>query len=510
MKTLKNIKMNLLVATMSQIMTVVFALIVPRLMISYYGAQIHGLISVITGLITYLTLIESGLSAASIQGLYKPLNEKNKYEINAGLNAISRFYSKIGILFSLAVILTAFIYPFIASRELEYSLVTILILISGLAQTIEYLFCSKYKVLLQADKKLYIVNLINTIGIIIQGFLRIGMILLRFNIYFVQLIPAIIYIMRLILIRIYIKKYYTYLDPSIPPNYEISKKRWNALIHQICNLVVNNTDSIVLSTFVGYTSVSIYSIYQMVISNLNGFLNQALSNAITANFGHIISSNNISECNIYYRIYEKIYYYIIAVIFGVCSVMIIPFVDVYTSKLSINYVDNVIAFLFIINAVLSNLRIPQLTMVTAAGRFKETQNHAILEACINIVISLLLVKFIGIYGVLIGTTCSYLVRDCLFVWYTNKKILHTDIYKSIGNIVKLIIYIIIIFLFGQIIIQNFYIRTWVTWLISACITFLCALIIVLIGMIIFDNKLYKYFKKNFLKDASLKNLMHYK
>ena len=80
MKTLKNIKMNLLVATMSQIMTVVFALIVPRLMISYYGAQIHGLISVITGLITYLTLIESGLSAASIQGLYKPLNEKNKYD----------------------------------------------------------------------------------------------------------------------------------------------------------------------------------------------------------------------------------------------------------------------------------------------------------------------------------------------------------------------------------------------------------------------------------------------
>ena len=79
------------------------------------------------------------------------------------------------------------------------------------------------------------------------------------------------------------------------------------LIHQISNLVVNNTDSIVLSTFVGYTSVSIYSIYSMITNNINGFLNQALSNAITANFGHLVSEGNKEKINEIFSYYEKVY-----------------------------------------------------------------------------------------------------------------------------------------------------------------------------------------------------------
>ena len=152
----RNVKLNFVVASSSQVLTILFAFIVPKMLINYYGPQIHGLTAVISSLLMYLTLIESGLGSAAVQGLYKPLSNNHKDEINAGINAIAKFYKRIGFIFSIMIILLSTFYPIFSSNGLEYHMVFFLILISGLAQTIEYFFCSKYKILLQADKILYL------------------------------------------------------------------------------------------------------------------------------------------------------------------------------------------------------------------------------------------------------------------------------------------------------------------------------------------------------------------
>ena len=277
-----NVKINLFFASISQVLTLVFALVVPKLLINYYGPQIHGLTATISSLISYLTLVESGIGAASVQSLYAPLQERDYKLVNADLNAIAIFYLRIGKIFVTLVIVIATLYPFLSADGLDYWLVFTLVLISGLANTIEYFFTSKYRVLLQADKKLYVINLVNSVGILLQGILRIVFIYLKMSIFVVQLVPAIVYAVRLISISVYVNRAYSYLDRTVSPNFQVGKKRWSALIHQISNLVVNNTDNIVLSSTVGYTAVSIYGVYQMIISNISGFLSQALSNAVTA------------------------------------------------------------------------------------------------------------------------------------------------------------------------------------------------------------------------------------
>lgn len=499
MNEVSNVKKNFFVSIITQIITISFSLVVPRLMISYYGAQLHGLTSVITGLISYLTLVEAGFGAASLQSLYKPLQEKDINKINGCLNEITIFYKKIGSIFSILVVLISLIYPFIAADNLSYMFVMILIIVSGLAQTIEYFFCSKYKLLLQADKRLYVLNSINSFGILLQGILRIIMILLKFDIILVQLIPAIVYICRLLLIKAYVKKTYNYLDKTIEPIESVGDKKWNVLIHQISNLVVNNTDSIVLSTFVGYTSVSIYSIYSMITNNINGFLNQALSNAITANFGHLVSEGNKEKINEIFSYYEKVYNYIIIVIFSLVMVLIMPFVKLYTKSITnIEYANYILAFLFVLNAILANIRIPYLTMVNATGTFKETQNHAILEAVINIIFSIILVNYIGIYGVLIGTTLSYFVRDILFIWFVNEKLLNRHIYNSLKKIMKSIIMITILVIVNSYIIKSIHVISWFDWLLSGVLTTIITFIIVVSYIILFDKKSMELIKK-FLK-----------
>ncbi len=50
-------------------------------------------------------------------------------------------------------------------------------------------------------------------------------------------------------------------------------------------------------------------------------------------------------------------------------------------------------------------------------------NRAIIEAVINIVVSVAAVQFIGIYGVLLGTITALLYRTNDFILYANRKIL---------------------------------------------------------------------------------------
>ena len=233
-----NVKINLFFASISQVLTLVFALVVPKLLINYYGPQIHGLTATISSLISYLTLVESGIGAASVQSLYAPLQERDYKLVNADLNAIAIFYLRIGKIFVTLVIVIATLYPFLSADGLDYWLVFTLVLISGLANTIEYFFTSKYRVLLQADKKLYVINLVNSVGILLQGILRIVFIYLKMSIFVVQLVPAIVYAVRLISISVYVNRAYSYLDRTVSPNFQVGKKRWSALIHQISNIYV--------------------------------------------------------------------------------------------------------------------------------------------------------------------------------------------------------------------------------------------------------------------------------
>lgn len=488
----RNLKINFIVALFSQLVSVLFAFVVPKMMISYYGPQIHGLVSTITNLISYLMLVEAGLASASIQGLYKPLKKQDYQEINAGLNAIAKFYTRIGRVFSVLVIGLAVVYPWFAADGLSYHLIFALILISGIAQTIEFLMCCKYKVLLQADKKLYVVNFVNSLGIILQGILRIVFISMKFNIYIVQLVPGIVYLCRLIVITIYIRKHYTFLDKNIVPNYNVSKKRWNVLVHQVANLVANNTDVIVLSKVVGYSSVSIYSIYQMVVSNINGFLTQSLSNAITANFGYLFVEDNIEKSAKVYNQYEKIYYYIISIIFSVCTIALYPFVNLYIGKVGgVQYADYRLVALFMINALLCNLRIPQLTIVTAVGHFRETQWHAVIEALCNIVISIILVKKLGIYGVLIGTTCSYLFRDIMFIIYVNNNILYRNVMCTLKNLIKMMVLYGITVCCGAFLSTVIHINSWMRWIVVSGSTVGLGVVFLCIYLLIFDKESYR-------------------
>jgi O-antigen/teichoic acid export membrane protein len=173
----------------------------------------------------------------------------------------------------------------------------------------------------------------------------------------------------------------------------------------------------------------------------------SFSNGLTAGFGEVISKGESETLRKSYSTYEYMYIIILFIVTVCMGVLILPFVSVYTMNMTdTNYMRPVIAGLFTVIVLLQNIRIPGLTIICAAGHYKETQYQAILEAVINIIVSVLCIHKFGMAGVLFGTACSYAYRSVEVMIYNHKKLVKGSGGKSLARVLRnLVMSILLIF-----------------------------------------------------------------
>ena len=142
------------------------------------------------------------------------------------------------------------------------------------------------------------------------------------------------------------------------------------MLHQVVGIIVNNTDTTVLTICLGAKSlleVSVYGIYMMVVNAVNQLMT-SFSNGLTAGFGEVIAKNEEETLKKSYSSYEYMYFVIMFIVIACMGVLILPFVGVYTINLTdVQYVRPVLGILFTLIVFMQNVRIPGLTIICAAG-----------------------------------------------------------------------------------------------------------------------------------------------
>ena len=130
-------------------------------------------------------------------------------------------------------------------------------------------------------------------------------------------------------------------------------------------------------------------------------------------------------------------------------------------------------------------RLPYHTLVKAAALFKETKLSAIIEALLNIVVSIILLNFWGLVGVAIGTLISMLYRTIYYIFFFSKHIIMINPVKSLTKIgLNILVCIAIVFATQNLIIQ--FATNVVLWIACACgITALSGVVIVGVNYIFF-------------------------
>lgn len=88
--------LNIFTAFFSQILIIITGIVIPKLILSYYGSETNGLINSVVQILNYFSLFEAGVGIASLQALYKPVSQDNKDGISRIMVATHNFYKKQG------------------------------------------------------------------------------------------------------------------------------------------------------------------------------------------------------------------------------------------------------------------------------------------------------------------------------------------------------------------------------------------------------------------------------
>lgn len=471
-----------------QIITFIYGLIVPSLMIKTFGSSVNGVIASITQFLSYITLLESGIGGVITSAMYKPLEDYDVDKLSGIVRATEQFFKKLAYIFIIYLFGIAIVYPYIVRERFNWVFTFTLVLIIGISTFAQYYFGITYQLLIQADQKLYIVSGLQTITIICTFLLTIICIMLHTSIHILKLVCAVVYVLRPLILSKYVKKKYE-LKKDIQPDKEAINQRWNGLAHHIAYIIHYNTDVTVLTIFTNILEVSVYSVYYNIVSNIYSIIS-SVTQGIKDSVGNMIARGENDLLKRTLNEFETLNFMLINIFYSCVLVLIIPFIKLYTAGVyDVNYIRPQFAFWLVLSEIAYGLRLPYDMIIFAAGHFKQTKKGAYVEACINIVISLLLVKKMGIVGVAIGTFVAMVFRAIQYAFYLENNIMYRSIHIFFKKLLmNVIIGGIVVFCFQFISIS---IETYGEWFLFALFSFL-----IILGFNITMN--YIFYRKDML------------
>lgn len=485
-RTAKFIK-NTLATGIMQIVAMISGFIIPKIMLMFYGSEINGIVTSITQLISYLTLLEAGLSGATVFSLYKPIAVHDTYGINRILTAAKNLYYKTGHIFSCMVVLCAALYPFfVHSTTLDFKQLFFLFLILGINGVLEFYTLAKYRALLTADQKTWVISLATMVQIVLNIIIIASLAYTGFSIVIVRGAATTAIFIRTYLLWKYCRDHYDFLDFTVPPNNEAMNQRWDALYLQILGAIHQGAPILIATFLLSLLDVSIYAIFNLVILGLNSLLGIFMT-GLTSGFGDLIARGEKEPFKKAFGEFEFIYTITITIIYSTMFFVFQPFISLYTRGSDISYYYPFFAFLMAWNGFAYNIKNPFGMLVISAGKFKETRLPTTIQGAIELIGGIVLALAWGLNGIILGSILSNVYRDIEFLFFAPRHLTH----MPVGHTVKLwtvnTIFIVLASL-GSIFFPLPEVGNYLRWIIfSAFICIFCAIAAVSINALLFPH-----------------------
>lgn len=406
-----------------QLITIVCGFILPRFFLTYYGSEVNGLVSSITQFLGFIALAECGVGAVVQSTLYKPLAKNDMVSVSKVVKSSERFFRRIAwLLLGYAAVLMA-VYPLITIESFDYLFTLSLIFVISISTFAQYYLGMTYKLLLDADQLGFIQYTIHAVALVLNTVFCVMLMRCGASVQAVKLTTSLIFVLQPILLSVIAKRRYK-IDREIRLTEEPIGQKWNGLTHHISGVVLNNTDTVVLTLFSTLENVSVYAVYHLVVNGVKQIV-ISMTNGMRAMFGNMLAKNETGELLRSFERIEWLLHTLVTFVFSVTAVLIVPFVQVYTASITdADYIVPAFAYMITLAQAAYCYRLPYYILVNAAGHYKQTQWSAIIESAINVVVSVLLVFRFGLIGVAIGTFAAMTYRTIYLVCYLKKNILY--------------------------------------------------------------------------------------
>ena len=412
-------------------------------LINYIGDVGNGYYQTINQIISYVFLAQAGFSDAVIYSLYKPFAEKNKDDINAIYGGARKVFKIIGlIILGIIFIVTVGLYLFYHFEEGYKISALICFFIISTSYLISYFGRGQtYSAVLSAAQEKYVYSLIfNSVKLLCD--ILIVVVTIKFRT--LESIAIVILTMKIleeIICRIVVKRKYPDLHEIARKDTSMVKMTKDLAWTQVGYLVLNNIDALLLMAFNGPIMVSIYTTYNYILRFL-GEVASRVELSTVYSFGNVFAKNEDKRVHSLYKEFLMLF---ILIAFSMCLTFMIGirgFVSVWVGKE--NYILSYITvFLFTTTLFLNILYYPLVALINADGLFKDNKKHIFICAVINLVLSVILIQFMGINGILLGTAIAFLTNIFLKSRTVTLKIFKD---KNLFNTLKDFIIVVIVYI----------------------------------------------------------------
>lgn len=478
----KKLALNTVTSLLLQLTNIVSGFILPRLILGAFGSDVNGLVNSITQFLGVITLLDLGVGAVVQSALYKPLAQNDKETISKIFVSASKFFKRLAMILLVYVVVLMGIYPLLVNKSFGYVYTISLIGAICISTFAQYYFGIVNSLLLSANQKGYIQYTAQIVTIIANTAACAVLIKLGGSIQLVKLTTSLIFLCRPLFLNFYVKKHYD-IDRKITYTEEPIKQKWNGMAQHFAAIVLDGTDTIVLTFFSTLENVSVYSVYNIVILGVKNAL-LSMTNGFQSLIGEMMAKKETEKLNKFFSYVEWILHTGTTLIFGCTGVLLVSFITVYTKGIDdTDYIQPIFAMLITIANAGHCLRLPYHTLIKAAGYYKQTQSNYIIAMLLNIVISVATVKIWGLIGVSIGTLVAMAYQTVWMALYDSKNIINWSFKNFLKQCFVDILTVIVAAL------ATFKIPllsiSYKAWFLQAIEVFACWLIIVIVINLIF-------------------------
>lgn len=388
-----------------------------------------GVTGLFSNILSVLSLSELGFGTVLVYSMYVPFAQNDEEKLLALTDFYKKAYLAVSLLIgSIGILLTPFL-PYIIKDCPDIPELSVYYLLYLGNTILSYSFVYRQS-LFAADQKLYITKFYTNLFRVIRTLLQVIILITTHDLflYLVVMLPFTLF--SNLFLSWKAKKAYPFLNSGRHPTLEkeerktIFKNVYAMFNHHVGATVVNSTDNLLISFFLGLKAVSrndSYALIQMLLRSIFG----TLFNSLNASVGNYHATKTEEETHTLFEALHFAGFWFYTFCTASFFLLVNPFISLVWGE---KYLFSLpVVLLISINFYIYGIRQIPVTFKEALGLLYQDRYKPIIEALINLVLSVLLVKPFGIIGIFAGTFVSMVSTS---LWVEPYILLHYGFHRS--------------------------------------------------------------------------------
>ena len=407
---------NMRVAFSLFLINLVITFLARRYFLDNLGSEILGMNTIAMNIIGFLSLAELGIMNAISYALYKPISKNDRESISEIISVQGWIYRKVAYIIILCSIIIFFCLPVLFSKTILPIWYAYVAFTSFLISSLSTYFVSYVQVLLVADLQEYKVNYINQLMKFTKYVLQIFVIILVENIENKFLawcfIEVILSILIALLIKYVVKRDYPWLVINLSngkilrnKHTEIITKIKQIFFHQVGGIIITQVTPIIIYSYISLYTVTKYENYMIIVTAIYSLVGATFA-GIQAGIGNLIAQGDKNKVITFFNQFLVFRYWMISIICVTFYLQSEYFITLWIGSDFI--IEKQVLFVLTLYAFIRLARSFIDSFLVGYGLFGDVY-APIIESVMTITLSIILGKYFGLFGIILGSAISLFI-----------------------------------------------------------------------------------------------------